>query len=438
MPAIIDLCNKVKMIFKTLKHFIFIFLVVISIVLLFWTILPGGWSEQGASDYRSFYKPVALNLLAGKGLVTNNGDPAVRYPPGFPLILAGLFGLSEWTGTPKHWWLQGFTLLAIGLTCVFLYGLVLMVLGERIALITAILWMTYFANLWLTKQPNSEIAFLPVFYGALLLFGGMLWRGWTSPWVSLSVGALIGFASLIRPIAILLGILLAGLLIALRWKNDWKRYTMLTMFLLIGNIIVVMPWELWAWSRTGRWIPLSTGGAVSVRDGLTCALVTKGYRRPLKVPSAMQEVVIRAVKEWREGRLETIDDILAFLKGQMKENPLGVLQLFWWKMKRAWYGTDAQRSEEKWILVIQVPYLLLALIGSLILWYKGSKYREWLFLTLLVVIYFLGMTIMVLSILRYMVPAMGLLFPSIASLLDYTLNKFRLVKVQQCTEVKMT
>jgi len=75
--------------------------------------------------------------------------------------------------------------------------------------------------------------------------------------------------------------------------------------------------------------------------------------------------------------------------------------------------------------------LLLALIGSLILWYKGSKYREWLFLTLLVVIYFWGMTVMVLSILRYMVPAIGLLFPSIASLLDYMLNKFKLVKVQQ-------
>ncbi len=80
--------------------------------------------------------------------------------------------MAKWTGIPEHWWLQGFTLLAMGLTCVFLYSLVLMVMGERTALLAATLWMTYPFNLWLTKQPNSEIAFLPILHSALFLLGG--------------------------------------------------------------------------------------------------------------------------------------------------------------------------------------------------------------------------------------------------------------------------
>lgn len=409
---------------RIVKHCIVVFSATVISILLFWSIVPGGWSEQDASDYNSFYKPVALNILSGKGLVTNNGDPATRYPPGFPIILAGLFGIAKLTGTPENWWLQGFTLLAMGLSCVLLYGLTLMVMGEKVAIIAAILWMTYPFNLWLTKQPNSEIAFIPFFYGSLFLLGAMLWRDWNKMLVSFGVGVFIGFAALVRPIAILVGPLLTGVLIALRWKNGWKRCIVLSALVLIGNIVVVMPWEIWVRSQTGKWIPLSTGGAPGIRDGLTCALVTKGYRRPLKVPSAMQKVVMKAVEEWKQGRLETTGDIFAFLKRQMKENPIGVFQMFWWKMKRAWYGTDAQRSSERWILLIQIPYLLLALLGSLLLWRRGGKYREWLILSLLLVLYFWGMTTMVLSILRYMVPAIGLLFPTIASLLNYALNKF--------------
>lgn len=407
------------------KYCIGIFIATTVTILLFWSIVPGGWDERDAADYRSFYKPVALNLLVGKGLVTSDGSLATRYPPGFPLILAGLFSMAKLTGTPEHWWLQGFTLLAMGLACVLLYGLTLIVIGKRVALIAAILWMTYPFNLWLTKQPNSEIAFLPFFYGSLFLFGKVLWRGWNKLLLPLSVGALIGFAALVRPIAILIGILLAGLLIALRWKNGWKHCVIPAALVLIGNIAVVMPWEILVWSRTGKWIPLSTGGVPGIRDGLTCALVTKGYRRPLKVPLAMRKVVTKAVEEWKQGGLKTTGDILAFLRKQASENPIGVLQLFWWKMKRAWYGTDAQRSEERWILLIQAPYLLLALLGSWLLWRRGGRHREWFILSSLLVLYFWGMTTMVLSILRYMVPAIGLLFPAIASLLDSALDNCR-------------
>ena len=161
------------------RSLVVVFLATVGMVLLFWALVPGGWTEEEATDYRSFYLPVAQNLAEGRGLVTSEGDPAVRYPLGFPLLLAGLFGSARWTGTPEVLWLQGFTLLAMGWAAVGLCGLAWMVVGECGALVAAGLWMTYPFNLWLTKQPNSELLFLPLFYGALLLCGGALWRSWS-------------------------------------------------------------------------------------------------------------------------------------------------------------------------------------------------------------------------------------------------------------------
>ena len=137
-------------------------------------------------------------------------------PPGFPMILVGLFSLARWMSTTETLCLQVFTLVMMGLTCILFYGLVYIAINERIALISAILWITYPLNLWLTKQPNSEIAFLPLLYGAWFLVGGMLWKGWNQPWVSLVAGVCIGSATLVRPNALGIGLLLAGILLAFR------------------------------------------------------------------------------------------------------------------------------------------------------------------------------------------------------------------------------
>lgn len=406
-----------------IKYCTGIFLATSATMLLFWMTVPGGWSEEGASDYQSSYAPTARHFLAGHGWINAKGKPAVRYPPGFPLLLAGLFQMTRWTGTSERLWLQMFTLLAMGLTCVLFYGLARMVVSGKAALIAAGLWMTYPFHLWLTKQPNSEIPFFPLLYGALFLFGGMLWRGWQRPWIPLMVGALVGSAALVRPIALLVGVILMALMVSLRWRDGGKRWGVLAVCLLVGNIIVIMPWEVWVWQETGKWIPLSTGGAVSIRDGLTCFIHTKGFRRPLKVPPAMREVIEEALQYWQEGTLETTGQIARFLEQQIRKNPKGVLQLFWWKMKRAWYGTDAQRPEERWILLIQMGYLLPALGGSVLLWRRGRWQREWISLVVLMLVYFWAMTVMVLSILRYMVPVMGLLFPSIGILLEQVAGK---------------
>lgn len=389
---------------------IVVFSVTIVVVLLFWTVVPGGWTAAGATDYQRYYLPVAQNVRDGRGLVALEGEPAVRYPPGFPLLLAGLFQAACWTGTSGELWIRGFTLLAMGGTAVILYFLARMIVGTWGSLGTVVLWMTYPFNLWLTRQPSSEILFFPLFYTALLFVGKILWGDWRRYWTALGAGMFMGGAILVRPIALFGGGLLAVTLFALCWRKGTRHWGTIAALILGGNVLVLLPWEIWVWQKTGQWIPVGTVGSEAMRDGLTCALVTKGYRNRLDVSPPMAELVETAVQQWQQGELETSGEIVWFLAGQFEQRPLSVLRLVGWKMARAWYGTDAQHKGEQWILMIQVGYFFLIAWGGYHLWYSGNVGREWIFVSGVLVLYFWAMTTISLSILRYMVPVTGLLF----------------------------
>jgi hypothetical protein len=85
------------------------------------------------------------------------------------------------------------------------------------------------------------------------------------------------------------------------------------------------------------------------------------------------------------------------------------MKLLLLKLARSWYGTDSQRFEKP-TLFIQLAYLALVAWGIWSAWKPGGLDRVFLIGALLIVGYFWGMTFMALSILRYMVPVIALLF----------------------------
>src|SRR5262245_26131033 len=52
-------------------------------------------------DYLSYYSPLAHGLMEGKGYRYASGEPCLAYPPGYSLILAGLFYLADATGVAE-------------------------------------------------------------------------------------------------------------------------------------------------------------------------------------------------------------------------------------------------------------------------------------------------------------------------------------------------
>jgi hypothetical protein len=370
-------------------------------------VLPIQFRINDNSDYIGFYKPVAHNILAGHGLITPDGGPALRYPPGYPLLLAGIFGLSQLLEIPEETGLSAFVLLCMGLTSVLVYLLAQSVWGPLPALISALIWMTYPFTLWLTKQQGSEMPFLVVFFGGVYLF----WRALlckTRSWPVFFLSRLLmGFSMLIRPIAIGV-VMVISIVLWLVGREIAARFRLFLIIMLhLGSLVTVLPWEMWVYSITSRVVMLSTGGVPSIRDGLTFAVASKGYRQEIKVPedvaALMRDILVHS------DEMRSLDGIVSFLTEQLRVQPLTVAKLFTLKAVRSWYGIDSGRFEIP-IMLIQTFYLVLILWGSGVAWRRGGITKQLAISIWFLVLYFWAMTMLALSILRYMVPVIGLLF----------------------------
>lgn len=379
----------------------------ILVTIVFWTMLPATFRKNENSDFITFYEPVARNILAGRGFTLLDGTPAIRYPPGFPLALAGIFALAHIMNIPEETALSGFTVLGVGLSSVFVFLVGKMVWGVLPALVSALLWMTYPFALGLTEQPNSEIPFIAVFYGGFCLFLHALLRRRRTWLTFLTSGFLVGVAALIRPIAIGASLVMGGIVWLAGWQMTVRvRLTLITA-LLLGSIGAMFPWEAWVYSNAGNVVLLSTGGPSSMRDGLTFGVNPKSWRRRTKVPQDVAALMqdIRS----RSSERQSLGGIASIMVGELQTRPLAVIKLYAMKAARSWYGTNTGRLETP-IILIQIVYLGLAMWGGRIAWRQGGAAKQLVISVWLIVLYFWGMTVLALSILRYMVPIMGLLF----------------------------
>src|SRR5882672_4648438 len=183
-----------------------VFLAAVLVSVVFLAVLPSTWKRSPSVDYPIYYAPVARNLLEGKGFRTAEGGPAVAYPPGYPLILAGVFAVARGTGLSEMGALKSFNVIALATASALLYAVAKMLFGFRTARLVALAWISYPLPLWLTMQPNTELAFLVVFFGIVFLVFQILLREDSHAWRAFCAGALVGAASLIRPAALALSV----------------------------------------------------------------------------------------------------------------------------------------------------------------------------------------------------------------------------------------
>jgi hypothetical protein len=228
-------------------------------------------------------------------------------------------------------------------------------------------------------------------------------------------GILVGAAALIRPIAVGAGIVFAAAVWLTRRDLSLPRRLGLIAALLLGNVGAVLPWEVWVYNRTGQAVLLGTHGASSMADGL--AFAYGGYRQEIKVPAGVRSLMENALA--RSHELESSRDILRFLAREFRERPIAVGQWLALKIARSWYGTDSGRYEAA-ILVIQAFYVSAVLWATVVAWRRRGTARQLAVIVWMMVVYTWAMSSLVLPILRYMVPALGLLFVLLPALVIRT------------------
>jgi len=405
---------------RKLLIFIFIISLLFSLIFLFFfkNIGPSEHSVPG-TDYTYCYEPVANDILQGRGIRVQESF-AIRYPPGYPIILASIFWLSQLTGINKLEAVVIFNVIIIALTCCILFLLIKLILDKKIALISVFLWTTYPFNLWLIKNPNTEIPFILLFYSALLAYVLALRK--ISFKLFLLSGIFLGFASLVRPITLFLAIPLLVLIFFIIKSIPFRKKLLLSIVFLIGYIIVISPWSIYVYSNTGRLLPLSTGGFSDVAGNLTFMVnkskINNWEEGKMKLPND----VVALIERSRAANAVELGEITYFFWQEAKRNPITLLKLIGIKIGRAWYATS-EMWWEKQILIVQLIYLVPAMAG-IIIWFKKIKEKiSYLLFLLIIIFYFWAVTVAALSILRYMIPVMGLIMIFSAITIDMIIGR---------------
>lgn len=389
---------------------IVLFVLTTAVTVLFWQLLPDGLRSNESSDFNRFYDPVARQIVAGEGLTLPDGSIATRYPPGFPAIVAAAYATADTLGFSTSTGLDLLALLCVWGSAVFVFLLARDLWGTGWGMVGALAWLTYPFALWISKQPNSELPFIPLLLASLWA----LWWGISRPSHTRSAlflaGILIGLAMLVRPVAIGLGVLMALGVLLLARREPRRTRLLLAGLLLLGNLLVIAPWEAWVYAETGEIIPVGTGGKLTIRDGITYFATPKAYRQGVALP-ADAEALAQVFYE-RADEMTSVGAIGAVVWEEARLAPAAAVKLALIKAARAWYATDSNRLESA-TLVLQVGYLLLALAGTGLAWRMRRDQRPLLFIIWAAVLYFWAMTVLVVPLLRYMLPVMGLLMVTV-------------------------
>jgi len=410
-----------------------LFVLAVAVAALFGALLPVAYRENQSTDYTSSYEPVAQALLAGRGLTDTAGELSTRYPPGFSLLLAGAWALGRAVGLSDAAALLALRLMCAGLSAVLLYALARLVWPVGGALLVGGVWACYPFFLWITKQPNSEVPFIPVFFAALFVFWLAVLRRPRAWPLYLLAGALVGASMLIRPAAIGLGVVMAVLVLLLARPVSRRARLGLAALLLAGNVLVVAPWLGVAYAATGEIIPLSNGGTITLKDGLTFLVVDKSYRQD--VPVAADVAALQNEFQRRRPEMTSTGNLLAVVLDEARQTPAAFAHFMLIKAARSWYATDS-RTLEGPARALQGVYLLLIVWGSAAVFLtrrpdaghwpdagRQSDRRRMLAGNWLIVLYFWAMTMTAVPLLRYMLPVMGPLFVALPAVY-YSLRPF--------------
>lgn len=373
--------------------------------------LPADVAANESSDYIGFYRPVAERIADGDGIVSGeDGTPATRYPPGYPVLLGTTFLAADAVGLDREAIVGPFTIVVAALAGVLLHLIARRTFDRRHAWVASAVWLAYPLTLWTTKQPNTEIPFLALLYGVVVLLVAPLGTGWAG-WRRLAAtGALLGVAAVVRPAGLLLvpgfALVLWLRLAGGRWERTWQAGAFVLAFL-----VPVLAVSAWMSAAVDTPVLLSDSNDANLVEGLSFAVDSPAEADDLPMPGGLRDFVVET--QAREGELLREGTATAYLRGAMRDRPVVVGELVAYKAARSWYGTETFRFEGA-LLVTQIIWVTATVVGAVAARRRsaGARWYVWLVLALTGCAWIA--TIGALSIVRYMVPTLGLFAPLVA------------------------
>ena len=179
--------------------------------------------------------------------------PATMHPPGYPLLLALLYRIGNYSG--MLWWVVRIQAILDALTCVLLYLFVRNLFGRKPGLIAAWIYALLPAPILLCLQPLPDS--LSCFFAAAILASASYIRTYHMA-AAVTTGAMTGIACLFRAEFVIWSAIVAFLIVL----GNATRFDKLrwSVALVCSQILVLSPWVAWTYRATGHAL-LTTSGS---------------------------------------------------------------------------------------------------------------------------------------------------------------------------------
>ena len=235
----------------------------------------------------SWYDGVARRLLAGFGYVGVDWAPTAHWPPGYPLLLAGVY------------WLFGPSLLAAKLANVLLSAATIVLtwrigceLGRpRVGLVAAAILALFPGDILFSPTILSETLFGTLFSASLWLFLRWTNRGDARAATWFAFGLLLGGATLVRGTALV--VLPAFTLAWLARGTGVRRAAWWSAAALGGLVIALAPWTLRNWVRLGYPVLVATNGVAALWVGQSDVATSDEILPPGPAPQPSSGIQVR-------------------------------------------------------------------------------------------------------------------------------------------------
>lgn len=230
--------------------FVVAFLIRLAIVVWLRDLNVGPTTPSTNDDYE--FNVFAQNLAAGRGYVTDQGQPSSFRAPGFSFFLAGLYAVAG-----VNYALAFVALCALGAaSCVLAYLLAREFFAERWARVAGVLSAVYLAHAYFATLLLSESLFVPlltlgVWLTVRFLKGAPLWN------LALA-GAVMGLATLTRPFALVLLPMFAALVLISRRPLATRLANVAVWTMCF--IAVIVPWTVRNYRVHGEFVLVATNG----------------------------------------------------------------------------------------------------------------------------------------------------------------------------------
>jgi 4-amino-4-deoxy-L-arabinose transferase-like glycosyltransferase len=332
-------------------------------------------------------------LAAGQGYVGDQGQPTSFRAPGYPFFLAAAYStIGE--NPPVIYVLH---CLLGALSCVLTYALARELLPEDLARAAGFLACFYIGHIYFAVNFLSENIFVPCLALGLWAVVRYLKGG---PLLLLAVaGVLLGYATLTRPLALLLLGLLPPLFAVCEWRRgQWP----LAAWALYGLtfLAVILPWTYRNYQAHGQFVLMTTNGGSTFYGSNNDRVVSEwralGYWfSTTELPhrdliEATPDEVAHDKMEWKLG-LDWVRD-----------HPGKAALLLVYKFLRMWWLPDFEGHSPYFYalrIVAYAPYVVLMLLGAFAIFRdRGYWTLPWLAIhltmlaTVLTVLIFGGLT----------------------------------------------